>query len=336
MRRVLEVIRSCGGFGVVCPREAIAVVLLLAGLVWVLAQLEAITSSLAPVDVNLGPGPTCELNVGESGRHLWLVRSENGLYRRSLADGCEEPVLPPRYPVSHAAIFDGEQDTIWAIARHDHIFEIWWNGRIVVEDRTNPPEFLRSIALADRGRLLVAATEYGLVRSWKRTEATFVLAGEYRVADNVECIAVSPDGRFVACASTPPQLTIWDIEQNRRHATWTLPTRTANLAWSPDGALLAAVGGFPGQLSVWEAKTGRQMWCMNADVADPMIVRFSPDGNRLYTGGFDRRIREWDTATGVLRSEFEHNNAVKALALSPNGDRLYAGDLNGNVLSWPL
>jgi WD40 repeat protein len=195
---------------------------------------------------------------------------------------------------------------------------------------------VRSTVFAERGRLLVAATENGLLRTWRRTEAAFELTGERRVADNVECIEVSPDGRWVACASAPQQLVIWDLEHEHRRAGWTLPARTASLAWSPDGELLAVVGGIPGQLSVWEAKTGRRMWIANADVADPLVVRFSPDGKRLYTGGFDRCVREWDAATGSLRSEFKHSDAVQTLALSPDGDRLFAGDLNGNVLSWPL
>src|SRR5260370_38047472 len=52
----------------------------------------------------------------------------------------------------------------------------------------------------------------------------------------------------------------------------------------------------------------------------------SPDAKPLATGGTDRTVRLWDSATGKDQLKlFDHGDAVTSLAFTPNGKQLITG-----------
>jgi WD40 repeat protein len=54
-------------------------------------------------------------------------------------------------------------------------------------------------------------------------------------------------------------------------------------------------------------------------------VAFSPDGKQVLTGSLDGKARLWDAATGRLRREWSHPEAVRAVAFSPDGRQVLTG-----------
>ena len=64
-------------------------------------------------------------------------------------------------------------------------------------------------------------------------------------------------------------------------------------------------------------------------------VGWSPDGNRIATGSYDRTVKVWDAATGqetlTLRG---HTATVREVHWHPTGCRLVTRDDHGNVLTW--
>ncbi len=65
-------------------------------------------------------------------------------------------------------------------------------------------------------------------------------------------------------------------------------------------------------------------------------VAFSPDGQRIASGGADNTVRLWDTATGqpIGQPMTGHQNAVSSVASSPNGKRIVSGGAD-TVRVWP-
>jgi WD40 repeat protein len=83
-----------------------------------------------------------------------------------------------------------------------------------------------------------------------------------------------------------------------------LPGSASALAWSADGARLAA-GGVRGEVRVWSAPEGKRI-CVLKESATPIYaLAFSPDGTRLATAGADGKIRVFDPVKGEKLGEFD-------------------------------
>src|SRR5262245_63825551 len=77
-----------------------------------------------------------------------------------------------------------------------------------------------------------------------------------------------------------------------------------DLAFSPDGRTLAALGYQDGCISLWEVPSGRMLRKWDADKADRCgELAFSPCGRFLACGSNDG-VRLWDPSTGQLDRQF--------------------------------
>lgn len=69
------------------------------------------------------------------------------------------------------------------------------------------------------------------------------------------------------------------------------------LSATPDGALLAAAS-LGGNVTLWQVASLRLRHTLEGPGLPVWSAAFAPDGRSLWTGGADRRVRRWDTASG--------------------------------------
>jgi WD40 repeat protein len=127
--------------------------------------------------------------------------------------------------------------------------------------------------------------------------------------------------------------------QFAKHWAATLDDYAIDLAWSPDGALLAAASA-AGGITIYEAATGAVKHALPghenganalawmptavAGVADPGPGSTSP-ATILATGGQDGCVRLWDVVNGTQTAEVKLGNAwVEHLAWRPDSELLFA------------
>ncbi len=109
------------------------------------------------------------------------------------------------------------------------------------------------------------------------------------------------------------------------------------LAWSKDGAILAAAGGVPGrkgEVKVWRANGELQTTISgHADCVYGLAI--SPDGRTIATSSYDKLIKLWDAATGKeIRTLKDHIDSIYALDFTPDGKRLVSGAADRSIKVW--
>lgn len=118
-----------------------------------------------------------------------------------------------------------------------------------------------------------------------------------------------------------------------KHWAATLDDFVIDLAWSPDGAILAAASA-AGPVTLFDTATGavRHTLAGHADgtnclawLPSQSVALNASAGQTLATGGQDGCVRFWDAATGAQSAETRLGNAwVEHLAWMPDPSRLFA------------
>jgi WD40 repeat protein len=100
---------------------------------------------------------------------------------------------------------------------------------------------------------------------------------------------------------------------------------TGNVQYSPDGTLLAVSS----SIGVWlyDVDTHEEVNLLTGHTAWVSCVAFSPDGQTLASGSWDRTIRLWNPHTGQHKATLMRDNMgdVTSIAFSPDGSTLASG-----------
>jgi WD40 repeat protein len=164
-------------------------------------------------------------------------------------------------------------------------------------------------------------------------------------------LALSPDGSTVAASSGSQEVYLWDVASDAvRPEPLVADDRTVDLAWSPDGLMLAVTGDAGGahgpsagdqrhrNVILWNARAGTR-------IGEPLLghesgvtaAAISPDGTVLASGDFGGDIRLWDVATHRPRGDrIATGSPVQVLRFTADGATLVSGHSDGQVRMWDL
>ena len=65
-----------------------------------------------------------------------------------------------------------------------------------------------------------------------------------------------------------------------------------------------------------------------------MSVSYSPDGNYIVSGSYDKTVKLWDKNSGKLIENFEHTDGVKSVKFSPDGNDIVSCTFDKKVKLW--
>jgi WD40 repeat protein len=189
----------------------------------------------------------------------------------------------------------------------------------------------------------VAASERLLAMSSSEDEAVVLIEpGTGRRAGTLAqpglipaALAFTPDGEQLAVYTVHDvepargHITLWDVDTLRPERSLPAPHDVHALAFSVDGALLAAGHGGPGRghVTLWDTASGRvtRRWRAHGDRIPALA--FSPDGQRLFTGARFGFVASWPVQPPARAHRFpRRGGAASGLAASPDGRLLAQAD----------
>src|SRR6266702_4598036 len=129
----------------------------------------------------------------------------------------------------------------------------------------------------------------------------------------------------------PPGITL-------RHALRGHKDTITQMAWSPDGRILASGSNEKDKtIRLWDGQTGQALRTLTGHSDMVQGVAWSPNGDILASGGVreDRSIRLWNTQTGqVLRTLTGHSGSVFSMTWSLDGSTLASGSQDKTIQFW--
>jgi WD40 repeat protein/tRNA A-37 threonylcarbamoyl transferase component Bud32 len=145
-------------------------------------------------------------------------------------------------------------------------------------------------------------------------------------SDSIKAVAVSAASPYVAAANIRGRINVWNSMTYRSLATLELPRQRPSrddLAFSANGQRLAASNA--DAIQIWDLTKGKERDLLEGHRGGIPVATFGSGGQTLATGGKDRQVRIWNTATSQLADAIELPEKVQSLAYSPAGDMLAIG-----------
>jgi WD40 repeat protein len=161
--------------------------------------------------------------------------------------------------------------------------------------------------------------------------------------DVVWTLEFSPDGRTLAAGARvlgPERGRVYLFDPVTGELRSRLPTEQPvnDLAYAPDGSLLAAPTGFAngGDTVLWHAETGRVARVVHTDDAAAYGAEFSSDGRLFLAAGQSSSVRPFSTTTGqaVGPAMTGLSGSADTADLSPDGRTVVGADSAGTAILW--
>ncbi|MEU9397624.1 WD40 repeat domain-containing protein [Streptomyces sp. NPDC048324] len=303
------------------------------------------------------------LAFSSDGRTLATTSGKNTVYIFNLADLQDVHLVQALHGNlvgSRAVAFRPHDDSLVTVGPNPAT-PLWWHLRRTILNRHQG--LVASVAFNRVDGSMTTVANDGAICRWNiRTVlhpdlldcGRFAGPSRAMFTDTWLEAAVSSDGRTMALSDTDTgQLQLWDITAIHDPKRLKILADShdfsfRSLAFSPDGRVLAAVGGQePFQL--WDVSDPRHarvlhQFPQNTKAAWEDQLTFSPDGRLLATlASSDGRVALWNVTdprhpiqAGHTKRNQPPGESSTAMAFSPTGDLIATGSDSGRIRLWSV
>lgn len=186
----------------------------------------------------------------------------------------------------------------------------------------------RIVSSADGG-LLASGSWDGAAKLW---DATGRQLGVFEMPPHCEDVALSPDGRWLACA-TQSEASLYDVaSQKRIHHLLGHQNTVSCIAFSPDGKRLAT-GSHDRTIRIWNVESGELMYVIAAQRSAIKSLAFSSNGLTIASGSENGTVAFSHVQTGqFLFDQVVGDRALHWLQFSPDDTILAAAVIRTGIV----
>ena len=178
------------------------------------------------------------------------------------------------------------------------IIYIWnVNTKELESKLTGSPDHIKNIVFPPDSNTLISTESDQAYTIWDLKTKKPIK--RIRTKNNINFLAISPDGKILATSFFLDALKLWDSKTNKITATFKhkVPgTDFTDIAFSPDGKYLvsAEVGKIIGNdIRVYEIETQKEVMVLKGHNDVVRSIDFSRDGKTLVSGCEDNTVKVW-------------------------------------------
>jgi len=294
-----------------------------------------------------------ELRFSTDGKSLIVVGDSGGFRIIDAASGAEQRKLRPSGDLPLLALdVSGDDKTavttgfrgdviVWDLVQGNRLLErkipvnrFHWNDRA---------PFRPLVALTPDGKQVVLPQADCSLHLVKVASGEKVVAFEMPESQpkgtshqELPTVAVSPDGRYLAYASTWIPAVLCDLKTGKiLHPLTSRSTNSMRLFFTPDSRSVIVHSG--SAIYLFDTASGKQIRKIESAswIGHPLVL--SPDGKTLVYLEGQHAISLWDVATGQkMHTAIRHTSFVQSIVFFPDGKRLVSSDASGNLIVWDI
>ena len=193
---------------------------------------------------------------------------------------------------------------------------------------------MNTLSYAPDGQNVATGGDDGKVKIWNTISGfCFVTFSEHSAA--VSAVEFAKQGQVLFSASLDGTVRAFDLIRYRNFRTFTSPTpvQFSCLAVDPSGEVVAAGSSDSFEVFLWSVQTGKLLDVLAGHEGPVSSLAFSPTGNLLASGSWDKTVRIWNVFSRSHAVEpYQLSADVLALAFRPDGKEIAVSSLDGQVM----
>jgi len=223
-----------------------------------------------------------------------------------------------------------------ASASDDRTVRIWdiTTGRCVAHLQDHR-DAVAVVWYSPDGGSLISSTVDGSLRLWDTQD--YKCSQMYDTEEvSMRAKAISPNSSLLA-ARYDLEIAFWSTESGRLIKRISgLHTIVANLAFSPDGKLLAA-GLHDGLIQLWSIESTKCLARFRGHAIYTASLNWSPNGQRIVSSAWDFKVLVWDASYREPEGKpLGHTHAITSICFTPDGQKLITGSEDSTLRVWDM
>jgi WD40 repeat protein len=221
-----------------------------------------------------------------------------------------------------------------------------WDGTIRIWDAASGKQVrqckgwqsgnIQALTYLPDGKTLACKGNDSMLHVWDTATAREVRT-LFPAQQQAAALAPGAEDDMLVELCTDNTLHVWDLTTGREssHLELSRGKQQSRVALSADGKRVAGWG-FPDDLTVWDASTGKELFHAATQLKTPMSLTFSRDGKIVAASGAPGQIVTWDAESGKELRRYEGAGFLQWLTFSQDGK--YVAGIGGDraVHLWSL
>lgn len=216
---------------------------------------------------------------------------------------------------------------------------VWeWQSESYILKQQGHFDSMNSLVYSPDGTKIITTADDGKIKVWD-IESGFCIVTFTEHTSGVTACEFAKKGNVLFTSSLDGSIRAWDLIRYRNFRTFTAPTRLSFscMAVDPSGEVVAAGSLDSFDVHIWSVQTGQLLDQMAGHEGPVSSLAFSPNGNALISGSWDRTARIWSIFSRTQTSEpLQLQADVLDIAVRPDSLQLAISTLDGQLTFWSM